>query len=614
MKYRILFFTLVLMQTLWSVTYGQMDAQVARPMGINLTVIVDWSSEYVFVDAFKQSRQWIAHETGSNKPWSSEIEIPLSPQGYPLEIPYDNGIDPPQGIRTLMFFGALENRYPGGNYRLIASGSGQISLWGAAVGNFSCPVDTTVEVDPSKGGIALEIERSDREDPVHSIHFVMPGYENTFSKEPFHPELLEFLKDFQVIRFMDWMKTNHSPVTEWTDRNMPSDYTQTLSNGVAYEYLIQLCNSLGKDPWICIPHQASDDFIYQFAAMLLEQLDPERRIYLEYSNEVWNGIFSQNSFAQSMGNALGFSGQPWEQGWKFYVSRTMDVFRIFEEVFDDDTRLVRVLAGQSANSWLNNRLIEYAQDPLYNPNGTPVDALAIAPYFGGSVADAIGNAGLAASSTIESILDSLEYSLERSFTDMDSNKAVADEHGLALLAYEGGQHLVASYLYHNDAGYVDKLKDANRHPRMKDLYCQYFDHWYELTGGNLFCHFSSHGTYSKYGSWGVREFMDDTEAPKYRGLQDCVFLFNDSQTRVLQSSDALPYSLYPNPASQGEVHIKGTFIDPMVRVFDLSGHLVPAITRFESPGLINIDIARKGLFLVVIYDQGETRLFKMIRA
>ncbi|MFT5056059.1 MAG: hypothetical protein ACI80H_000766, partial [Pseudoalteromonas distincta] len=63
------------------------NAQIVKPIGTNLSGIQDWSSEYVFVDAFKQCREWIPHEYGSSAPWSSGVTVPLGPKGYPLEIP-----------------------------------------------------------------------------------------------------------------------------------------------------------------------------------------------------------------------------------------------------------------------------------------------------------------------------------------------------------------------------------------------------------------------------------------------------------------------------------------------------------------------------------------------
>ena len=36
-------------------------------------------------------------------------------------------------------------------------------------------------------------------------------------------------------------------------------------DGVALEYMIALCNELEADPWFCIPHTATDEYVREFA-------------------------------------------------------------------------------------------------------------------------------------------------------------------------------------------------------------------------------------------------------------------------------------------------------------------------------------------------------------
>ncbi|MFK7970875.1 MAG: Ig-like domain-containing protein [Bacteroidia bacterium] len=502
-------------------------AQINRPIGINLTGIVDWSEEYVFVDVMKQSRNWIAHEQRSGAPWSSGVSIPLRPDGYPIEIPYNNGVDPAQGIRTLMYFGEnLWGHYPGGNYRFIAAGSGQISLWGAVRGTFQCPLDTILFVDSSAGGIGLEIDISLIQDPVRDIHVVMPGFHNNFENQIFHPELIDFVQDFQVIRFMDWMKTNNSPVRTWADRNHTDNFTQTTSNGVAYEYIIELCNRTYSNPWICIPHEADSMYIVNMARFLRDSLDPCLTAYVEYSNEVWNGIFAQSQYAAAQGDTLNYGGQPWDRSWKYTAKRSADIFQIFENEYTNHDRFIKVIPAWAANDWVTNYIIDRFEEPLYNPTGVTADAVAIAPYFGGGSPDRIGAAGLMASTTVSDLVDSLELSLLEAYAWMDACKVVADNHNLDLLAYEGGQHLVAYAPYHNDTSFARKILDANRDPRLQSMYCEYFEHWYDTTQAAMFCAFSSHGAYSKYGAWGMKESYADTLAPKYLGMVNCVFSQN----------------------------------------------------------------------------------------
>lgn len=551
-------------QTLW--------AQALRPAGINLTGVTDYSTELVFTDAFRQCRIWTVHDTLPNSAWDSGLSIPLNAQGYPLELPYSDGVNPPQIVRALMLWD-LDQHYPAGNYRLMVSGTGQVRLWGAASGTFQCPVDVMVPVDPSLGGVVLELEQSSTADPLHDIHFVYPEYVQTFHNQTFTTGLINFIADFQTIRFMDFLRTNNSEVKSWSERTPADYYTQTTESGVAWEYIIELCNLTHKNAWINIPHQADDGYIQQLAQMLKDQLDPSLKIYLEYSNEVWNGIFSQNSYAADAAAALGYTGQPWERTWKYTAKRSADIFYIFETVFGNSDRLVKVVPSQAANPWLSNEILTFFEDPFYNPHQVTADVLAIAPYFGGSVGDDLVAEGVVGSISIPEILQRAAATQPGVFGWMDESKTVADNHGLQLMAYEAGQHLVGTGNNVNNDTLTAKLISANRHPEMGNLYCNYVGHWYDSTGANLMCFFSSHSSPSKWGSWGTKEYMLDFNAPKYLALQHCVFPYQMSATENPENSKL---RVYPNPSAGGIFYVEGIPASSRMEVFDLLGRRLPA--------------------------------------
>lgn len=582
-------------------TYG-LNGQIQRPIGTNLAGVVDWSSEFVFVDVMNQSRNWTPHDLGSGGDWDSGVDIPLDINGYPLSIPYDNGINPPQGIRTIMF-ADLENVFPSGAYRVISEGIGTLEFWGAASVSFNSPIDTIINFDNNNGILVLEILESSINDPIHNISIVMPGYHSSYESEPFHPELMDFLDDFQVIRFMDWMSTNGSDVQEWSDRTVPNYFTQTLASGVSYEYLIELSNLVEKDIWINIPHKASDDFITQFAELLKDGVDPSLKIYIEYSNEVWNGIFPQNLYAAEAAAELGYTGEPWELSWKYTGKRSADVFRIFEDVFDNDDRLIKVIPGIAVNSWVNNYILDVFEDDFYNPTGVTADALAIAPYFGG-VANSIGDAGLENTITVEEILDSMEHSMPISFEWMDDNKALADQKGLDLIAYEGGQHLVAYYPYSENEAFVNKLLDANRHPRMEDLYCAYFDYWYDNVKGGVFANFSSHGGYSKFGAWGVKETYEDINAPKYLGLKNCVFSYNSISNSTETAVEDTPVKLYPSIVTD-QFTIEGSLTFYNIGIYDVNGVMQWQTNIEKGMNIVSVEQLPIGIYFVHITNEAN---------
>jgi len=99
-------------------------------------------------------------------------------------------------------------------------------------------------------------------------------------------------------------------------------------------------------------------------------------------------------------------------------------------------------------------------------------------------------------------------------------RKLADSYRLALIAYEGGQHLVGL----NEALYNNELTNAfvafNRDPRLKQLYLDYLAGW-KQAGGQLFMHYTDTGKYSKWGSWGSLEYITQprVNAPKFDALQ-----------------------------------------------------------------------------------------------
>lgn len=567
-------------------------AQVEKPVGINLSPVHDFSTEFVFVDAFQQSRTWISHNADGSGAWDTGVAIPMGENGYPLSIPYDDGINPLQAVRALVLWDLVEP-FPSGDYRLIVEGEGQVSLEFGAFGTFSCPVDTLVTIS---GACAVRIEASNIDNPISDIQLIRPEYVDTFNQHTFTEELLTFLDDFQVIRFMDWLRTNNSPVSEWSDRTSPDYYTQTLSSGVAWEYITELANELGKDIWINIPHQANDAYVTELAGFLQENLSSESDIYLEYSNELWNGIFSQTSYASEMGNNLGFTGPSWEQGWKYTAYRSAQIFSLFETVFEDDDRIIKVIPSQSANPWLSQQLVNYFNDPEYNPEGIEADALAIAPYFAGSVADEIVANDQVNSITVEEIVQLMSASIADAQLQIEETKAITESEGLDLIAYEGGQHLVGTGGNENNDLLTQELTAANHHPDLEQVYCDYLNVWYEESGG-LFAHFNSHYPFSKWGSWGLKETMTDFDNPKYQAVVNCVF--NDNTVHVPNTEQSNSKIIaYPNPSGNGRFTLANMPADEEWMLLDITGKEVEAEIIDPSSGAVQIHLGAPGMYIL----------------
>ncbi|OPZ09835.1 MAG: hypothetical protein BWZ07_02939 [Alphaproteobacteria bacterium ADurb.BinA280] len=90
---------------------------------------------------------------------------------------------------------------------------------------------------------------------------------------------------------------------------------------------------------------------------------------------------------------------------------------------------------------------------------------------------------------------------------------------MSLIAYEGGQHLVGIFGVENNNAITDLLTSANRDPRMGEAYAAYLSQW-KAQGGELFVNFTASGDYSKWGSWGAVEFLDQPNTPKQQALRE----------------------------------------------------------------------------------------------
>lgn len=340
-------------------------------------------------------------------------------------------------------------------------------------------------------------------------------------KVVFHPDYLQTLKSYRALRFMDWMETNDgNTVVAWKDRPLVTQprYTYKEHGGTPVEYLVALSNTLQADPWFTIPHRASDDYVRRFAARVNELLRRDLKVYVEYSNETWNGAYAyqpQHQYVMARGRELGLGGNEvtdeFGRGRLFHARRSAEVAAVFEKEFDRKDRIIGVLGAWNIQPAQSEMMIRFLREQGLLDH---LDALAIAPYFGaktGGTTDAI----------FQSILSGTEesYNIAQTMRFVKENAALARASGLALLAYEGGQHLTAG----DDEAQVQKLAAVNRDPRMREAYTKYLGAWREA-GGTLFMHYLDVSEFGVHGYWGAREAQSQplAEAPKAQALEEFV--------------------------------------------------------------------------------------------
>ncbi len=484
---------------------GGVRQHETSPIGSNVGSVHYYSRGWSFVDVFKQSAPWIPQQVQGG-PWNTQAVLQLRPDGYPASLASG------QAAGTLMCR-SLEGHYPAGTYTCRYDGDGD--LWFGLDGRIVAqqPGGYTVQVDtPTSSGIWMKIVRTNPSDPIRNIRVIMPGFADHAKMQPFHPEFLERLRRYPVLRLMDWQRTNETTLSTWSARTTPQSSTQDDSRGVALEYQIQLANTLGVDAWFCIPHLADDAFVTQFATMVRDRLDPSLKAYIEYSNECWNSTYAQSQYCRVQGQALALSTNPFQAQLRFYARRSVEIFGIWSSVFGSNARLVRVLAGQSANPWTGQQILDW------QGASASADAYATAPYFGNPLGDPATQATVEQWS-VQQVVDWCAGAMTTIRATMTTNATNAAARNVELIAYEGGQHLVGWGGAENNTTLMNLFIATNRDPRMAALYQQYFDAW-KAAGGRLFVNFIDMGAYSKWGSWGILEHEEQTRhaVPKHSAV------------------------------------------------------------------------------------------------
>jgi hypothetical protein len=358
-----------------------------------------------------------------------------------------------------------------------------------------------------------------------------------------NPQFLEDIKPFQSLRFMDWDATNKSPRKLWSERPQANNPDQTV---VAYEWMIDLCNRNNSDLWVCLPHQTIDhtqgdrpsDYALRLAILIRHGVDmgatpldplldglakmnadqliaaggkrtspglkPGLRVYFEYSNETWNGMFSQTHYSLKEGTELALNpnpkpnakGEDWVNAFRFHAWAAIRIFRAADLVFGaNQARVEKVLATHIGNSGATRQHLAVMADPKLNPWGVKATAISPAPYFGHKVDGADPEAAV-----------KLRADIKKVGEKSAQLKEIAASAGLKLIAYEGGQHVGKS------------AHVINRKPVMVEIYAdyltemaRYYDH---------FSHYCHVGKAGDRGAWGAMEKTGQpvTEVPKYLAL------------------------------------------------------------------------------------------------
>ena len=524
-------------------------------VGMNIAPITYHNPEWVFVDLMKFSKAWVAQGSGA---------IGLDPSGNV------SSMDASTEATTIMFTSSENLNNPGGVYQCYYDGSGVLD-WsdGATVvaGTVSAHMEqVTVTANTA---VTLNITATDPSDYVRNIRLIHPDYVKggKWRNQSFHKEFLDSVKQFSPLRFMDWAEVNNASAIDGNGNSIPSDYSasttiawsdrvttnhasQDNQYGVALEYQIELANVLKIDPWFCVPHLATDDYMTEMATLIRDTLDPELKCYIEYSNECWNSGFDQFGYCWDGGADLypSIAASAATKAASYYYSRqALRLFDAFETVFGGTDRIRRVMCNQrGSTSQARHHLDGYDAATSATVGAySSVDVYAVNAYFGSRIIqDNGGNESMGSSVSAWTMQDMHDYisgtaipqtidSCNNTFAEISATPYNFTK----LYAYEGGQHILYNEWSNqgNNPVYpthlLPLLDDYNRDPLIKVAYIDLLTQFAEF-GGGTFCAFNSCMDWSDQGRWGSLEYQQQSRsaAPKY----DALMTYAESRTNGMQ--------------------------------------------------------------------------------
>ncbi len=362
------------------------EGEYRNYIGMNMANSNDYMPVWLFADAMKQAREFQSPDfTGYAK---------VDPDGWPTE---DFGVT------------VISNESIHGTYALSFEGSAEsVVISGATVEDLSYDAEenkTSARVIVSEeGDLLMQMVVTGTDGGARDIQMMRPS--KIGSNRPhrhwelFARETIRLMRPFDFIRTMSASGTwsdRYNTRVNWEDRNTVYNASQNRKfykidengdyvmqhptrgqryhewegRGIAWEYLVMFANELNTDLWICVPHAANDDYVTKLAQLvaygsdgiepytskqrkpLFPPLRKRLKLYVEYSNEVWNTgkspyhwIDEQVEAELAAGNnSLNYydgTTNPTYLRQRFASRRTVEISELFRSVFGDDQMHTRV--------------------------------------------------------------------------------------------------------------------------------------------------------------------------------------------------------------------------------------------------------------------------------
>lgn len=524
--------------------------------GMNVAGLAYWSPAPPMIDVMKQAGAWI---TASPTQWDTGEEATLKTDADDNVLALPAATDTTVKWRwatTALSAAAL----PPGNYVMTYDGVGTLYYggYGSRDPKLSVP-GRDVIVITGAGNVWLTIKAIDPTNPVRNLHFWRPGggcspdlsvfaadasgcpagtfvpYEKfPATASIWYQPWLADMKGFKALRFMDWNKTNSTPVKTWAERTTMTARRWTGASGVPIEAELDLANRLQADAWLNVPPYVVDtDYAYQIGKLAAKMLTGASRLDLEYANETWNYAFQATKWLLVQSNAHWAAqvvlpgANQWYMQRAFYGEKLVQQCNAAKAAYPNTRCIANV---QAASNGLDAKLVTTCPAAvLYDldqPCTRGIDVIAVAPYFGYY----LGSAAASTRTITDGWTTQADGGLTALFNELTTGQIVqggalaqinawtvgnvkyAATIGLPVWAYEGGQGMVVNG---SDPALQTLFAAANRDQRMGRAYDRMLSDW-TAAGGQLFMFYSSAGLAAPSGFWGMKLNQADDASPKWQ--------------------------------------------------------------------------------------------------
>ncbi len=437
-------------------------------IGVNVKGSSPYAGDATWVDVRHLFLPW----GQVTSPYGPNPSLPLTSTGYPLApaATYANIANYPDGLYQVSYQGTVTLTFGGVGHITTPPTRGSDGLYHEVV-----TVNHTWS--PSNPILVMLATGESSSNPFGNLQIITPGY-GTNPTQEFTNSLLQDLQPFSYIRMVEWNNTINSTQVNWQDRVTQNYFTACGPNGTSYEDIIALANESHKDLWINVPAMATSDYVKSLAQLIDKDLNPNLKVYVEYSNETWNFSFSElfqvlaaaynNPLVTQKSNVLYAVAQQ-------SAFQTRSIGDIFKQAFgSQSSRVIPVLGGWAAGASYNQVALQFLQTN-YGAVSNSIADFAIAPYV--ILTPGTDVPGL----TMTGLFNSMENYLSTDVSSwLTANESLSKTFGVPVISYEAGQGL-----YPGSSQNLTLENQAQNDPGMYTLYKNLIAMWEKDIGTQL---------------------------------------------------------------------------------------------------------------------------------